>query len=204
MNILITAFDAFGNDKINPSELVLEKIPNKIDNKTIIKQILPTIAYKSIEIINNIIYSQKIDYILCLGLAKGIDNIRIERIAINLNDFRIEDNAKNKYIDKKIYENGNLAYMTNLPIKRICKSINDNNIKSTISLSAGSFVCNHIMYANLYNHPKIPSGFIHIPATKEIKNTKIYMELEQIVKAIILAIKEIDKEEISLDLGNIY
>lgn len=210
MKILVTAFDPFGNDNINPSELAIKKLPNTINNAQIIKQILPTIFKDSSIILEDVIKNTQPNIIINVGQAGGSNKISIERVAINIDDARIEDNSGSKPIDTTIRLDGDNAYFSTLPIKAILKSLQENNISSEISNSAGTFVCNHIMYESLYltKNSNTHSGFIHIPYIPEqtIDKPNVYsMKLDKIVEALIIIIKTAityyDKDDIKLSFG---
>ena len=140
MRLLITAFEPFGEDDINPTIEVLNLLPDQIGDITIIKAILPTVAYNSLNVINQLIESNEFDYIINLGQAGGSDSIRIERVAININDFSIPDNAGETFIDKTIFADGENAYFATIPIKALNKVLIENNLKSSISNTAGTYV----------------------------------------------------------------
>ncbi len=190
MKILLTGFDPFGEDIINPSYEAIKRIKdfNDID---IIKCELPTVRYESVERIKDIIEKEKdIDYIISFGQAGGRKAISLERVAINCDDYRIQDNRGNQPKDEKIIEDGPDAYFSNLPLRKIEKALNDKNIKVEISNSAGTFVCNHIFYSIRYlcetKYPYIKSGFIHVPYIEtQIKDEATpYMKLDDIILAI--------------------
>ena len=215
MKVLITGFEPFNNEKINPSQLAVEKFPNFVGNVEIIKLILPTVFYKSSKLLIETINKEQPNIIIHIGQAGGSKNIRIERVAINIDDARIADNENNKPIDEIIVSNGENAYFSSLPIKAILKNLKDNNINAEISNSAGTFVCNHIMYQSLHYtnnyQPSANSGFVHIPFIPEQIKDKLNtpaMDLDVIVKALTIIIKtSIDfycKSDISYSAGKIY
>ena len=164
--ILVTGFDPFGGEKINPALEVIKLLPKKIGENEIKILEIPTVYKKSIEKIDKEIESYNPDYILSIGQAGGRTDISIERIAINIDDFRIKDNEGNQPIDEKIYFDGDNAYFSTLPIKSIQSEITKNNIPASISNTAGTFVCNHIFYGVRYliekKYKDKKSGFIHI------------------------------------------
>lgn len=201
MKILVTGFDAFGDNSINPSSLILEHLPDTLSNHQIIKLQIPTIAFKSLDIIHDCILKEQPDFILSLGQASGRKDITVERIGINCDDYSICDNNNYQPTDMKIFNNGPDAYFSNLPVKEIIKNIQHLNIPCSISNSAGTFVCNHVLYGVRHlceiHFSNIKSGFIHIPCIPEQTedNSSIpSMESDIIVKAIICAIETILKE----------
>lgn len=209
MKILVSGFDPFGNDSINPALEIIKLLPEKIANHQIFVLEIPTVAYKSLEKIEEGIKKYEPDIILSIGQAEGRADITAEKIGINLNDFRIPDNEGVQIIDKKIFEDGADAYFTKLPVKKMVENIKKNKIPASVSLSAGSFICNHVLYGVSYliekKYPKIKNGFIHIPCLPEqgVDKKIPTMSIENILKGIISAIEVIDEKEIEAIGGNI-
>lgn len=199
VKILITAFDAFGQDSLNASFELLKALPNKINDKEIIKLQIPTIRYRSFETIQQFLKTEKVDYILALGQAGNTRHLRFEKVAINLDDFRIKDNANQQPIDEKIIEDGENAYFCSLPLKSYLSLLQEKNIPAQMSYSAGTFVCNHVMYQLLHHYPN--SGFIHVPQI-ESENT-IGLPLSIMVEGICTVIENIDMHEIQVVGGEI-
>ena len=196
MRVLITGFDKFGGESINPSSLCVNSLPNVIDNIEIKKITLPTVFKDSTRVLEENIDSFSPNIVICVGQAGGRSKITPERIAINIDDARIPDNIGNSPIDETIRKDGENAYFSTLPIKAIVDELNKNNIPSTISNTAGTFVCNHIMYESLYltstKYPNIKAGFIHIPYIEEQvlnKPNMPYMKKEDIIVSLELIIK---------------
>ncbi len=196
MKVLITGFDAFGGEPVNPAEEAVKKVSDRIQGAEIIKVIIPTVQTKSVQAIERAIEEHRPDIIISIGQAGGRFDITPERVAINIDDYRIKDNEGNQPIDAVIKEDGQAAYFSNLPIKAMVKHMNDNGVPATLSNTAGTFVCNHVMYGILYmidkKYPNIKGGFIHIPyMTSQVmdkKNTP-FMSLEEIVRGLELAIE---------------
>ncbi len=198
MKLLITGFDPFGGEKINPAWEAVNKLPENIDGMEIVKLQIPTVFKKSYEKLFANIEKEKPDFVLCIGQAGGIYDIAVERVAINIDDGRIPDNEGYQPIDTKIFEDGENAYFSSLPIKAIVEEIKKAEIPASISNSAGTYVCNHIMYSLLYyinkNNLKIKGGFIHVPYTiQQIMDKKEtpFMELKTITRGLETAIKAI-------------
>ena len=212
MRVLITGFDKFGGESINPSSLCVNSLSDVIDNIEIKKVTLPTVFKDSSRVLEENIKSFSPNIVICVGQAGGRSKITPERIAINIDDARIPDNIGNSTIDEAIRKDGENAYFSTLPIKAIVDELNKNNIPSAISNTAGTFVCNHIMYEALYLTSKkylnIKAGFIHIPYIEEqIKNKPNipYMKKEYIITALELIIKTAvnyyDKEDTKVTGG---
>lgn len=196
MKILLTGFDPFGGEKINPAQEAVSMVSDNINGAEVIKLIIPTVYEKSLKVIEEAIIKHKPDVVISIGQAGGRFDITPERVAININDFRIKDNEGNQPIDEAIREDGEAAYFSNLPVKAIVKHLNENGIPSTLSNTAGTFVCNHVMYGILYmidkKYPNIKGGFVHIPyITSQILDKKNvpFMSLNEIVKGIELILE---------------
>jgi len=210
--ILVTGFDPFGGEKINPALEVIKLLPKKINGNKIEIIEIPTVYKKSIEKIEEAIKNFNPDFILSIGQAGGRADISIERVAINIDDFRIKDNEGNQPIDEKIFSDGENSYFSTLPIKAIKKKILEKKIPVSISNTAGTFVCNHVFYGVRYllekKYSGKKSGFIHIPYLPEqvIDKTDVpSMNLNDILLAITTAIEAIfeNEEDIKISGGHI-
>ena len=212
MKVLITGFDPFGGEKINPAWEAVKGIKDTIEGAKIIKLEIPTVFNKSIEKVKEAMELEKPDIVLCIGQAGGRYDMTVERVAINVDDARIEDNEGNQPIDIPVFEDGENAYFSNLPIKAMVEEIKGQGIPASISNSAGTFVCNHIMYGVLYHinktYKNMRGGFIHVPFINEQvldKKNQPYMPVEHISKALEAAIKAavINNEDIKKSGGAI-
>ena len=206
MKFLITAFDPFGDQIINPSQEILRKIPDTVGAHEIIKLEIQTAYYESIVSVLKIIDKVKPDVVISLGQAGGRSSISIERIGLNLNDCTMPDNLGVCLTDTFSHNDGPLAYMATVPVKAIVSAIRENGIPCDISNTAGLFVCNHVMYNVLHyitkNNLPIRAGFIHIPYLPQQVITKYgvaSMNFDDIMSAIILAINT--TATISTDTG---
>lgn len=198
MKILITGFDPFGGENINPALEAVKKLPDTILNSEIIKLEIPTVFRKSLETIEENIINHKPDVVISVGQAGGRFGVTPERVAINIDDARIKDNEGNQPIDISIFEDGEAAYFSNLPIKAMVKEMMDNEIPASVSNTAGTFVCNHVMYGILYlidkKYPNIRGGFIHVPYIPSQVTTKPNMpsmSIDDISKGLELSLKAI-------------
>lgn len=196
MKLLLTAFSPFGGEKINPSLEAVKLVKDKILETDIIKLEVPTVFGKSIKIVVEAIEKEKPDYVLCIGQAGGRYGITPERVAINIDDARIPDNEGNQPIDKPIFADGESAYFSNLPVKAMVEEIRKEGLPANLSNSAGTYVCNHLMYGVLYTLSKkfkeVKGGFIHVPFIPEQtvdKPDKPSMSLTDIVRGLEAAIK---------------
>lgn len=213
LKVLITGFTPFGGEKINPAYEAVKGLADIINGAEIIKKEISTVFHKSIKELDTLIKSETPDIVICVGQAGGRFDITIERLAINIDDARIGDNEGNQPIDKKIYDDGENAYFSTLPIKAMVQTIRENGIPASISNSAGTFVCNHIMYGLLYSinnkYPHIRGGFIHVPySTGQVvsKTNTPSMNIEDITRALNAAIEAAleYKEDIKSAEGKIH
>lgn len=195
MKILVTGFDPFGSEKINPALEAVKRLPTQISGAKIITLEIPTVFNEVGPIIQQAIQTYQPDLVLNVGQAGGRFNITVEKVAINLADARIADNQGNQPLDKVIFDDGPTAYFTQLPVKAIVSALNENEIPAAVSYTAGTFVCNYVMYYVQHlistRYPKIKGGFIHvpyIPAQVVTKPNQPAMSLEDIVKGLELAI----------------
>ena len=211
MKIIVTGFDPFGGEKINPSIECVKALP-EIEGVELIRLELPTVFNESAKRLNEVINDVKPDAVLSVGQAGGRPGITMERIAINVDDARIPDNISQQPIDEAIQLDGEAAYFTTLPIKRIVKAIREAGILAEVSNSAGTFVCNHIMYQALFAATKadkpFKAGFMHIPFIPEQTTDKPSLPLEESTKAVQIAIETIrdyiNDEDIKVQEGAIF
>ena len=211
MKIIVTGFDPFGGETINPSIECVKALP-EIEGVELIRLELPTVFKESAKRLNEVINDVKPDAVLSVGQAGGRPGITMERIAINVDDARIPDNISQQPIDETIQIEGEAAYFTTLPIKRIVKAIREAGISAEVSNSAGTFVCNHIMYQSLFAATKadkpFKAGFMHIPFIPEQTTDKPSLPLEESTKALQIAIETIrdyiNDEDIKVQEGAIF
>ncbi|MFY9176431.1 MAG: pyroglutamyl-peptidase I [Caldicoprobacterales bacterium] len=199
MKVLITAFEPFGGEKVNPALEAMKLLPDRIGNLQILKLELPTVFDKSIEKVWQFIDNKNPDAVICLGQAGGRACISIERVAINIDDTEVADNEGNRPTDQPIFKDGENAYFSNLPIKKIVNTIKQMGIPAKVSNTAGTYVCNHVMYGVLYKIHKerlnTKAGFIHVPFIPEQvvdKPGRPSMSLENIVKVVEAACKALE------------
>lgn len=211
MKILVTGFDPFGGEPTNPAIEAVKRMDDEIEGAEIIKLEIPTVFHKAADVVEEKIKEVEPDVVLSVGQAGGRYGITVERVAINEDDARIEDNEGNQPIDVKIREDGAQAYFATLPIKAMVAEIKSENIPASVSNSAGTFVCNHIMYQDLYlaeKYGNIKAGFIHVPFLPEQvldKKDTASMSLDNIARGLNAAVRAIvkyaDKEDLNVTGG---
>lgn len=201
MKLLLTAFDPFGGEPINPALEAVKLVSDKVGGVNIVKLTVPTVFGKSVKTVAAAIEKEKPDAVLCIGQAGGRFDLTPERVAINCDDARIPDNEKNQPIDKTIFEDGESAYFSTLPVKAMVQYIRKEGLPASVSNTAGTFVCNHLMYGVLYtlakHYPKVRGGFMHVPfVPSQVVNRPSpapAMAINDIAKGIEAAIRAIEE-----------
>ena len=167
MKVLVTGFDPFGGEPINPAWEAVKAMKDTIAGAEIVKMQIPTVVGKSIEKIHQKMKELQPDLVISVGQAGGRFGVTPERVAINVTDARIPDTEGNQPIDEPIFPDGPAAYFSNLPVKAMVQAIKDAGYPSVLSNSAGTYICNHVMYGILYyiekEFPNVRGGFIHVP-----------------------------------------
>ena len=171
MKALVTGFDPFGGDAVNPSSLAVSRLKKKIGKVTVVTAVLPTSYAKSATVLREAIDKAKPDIVLCVGQAGGRTELCLERVGINVQDARIPDNDRNQPIDVPVLAEGPAAYFATLPIKACVAEMRKAGLPAAVSNTAGTFVCNHILYSLMdiiVRHPvRMRGGFLHIPYVPE-------------------------------------
>lgn len=192
--LLITGFAPFGGGDVNPSWMAVQALPACVGDFELYKMELPTIfADAAAQVIAR---ADEIgaDVVLSVGQAGGRDAVTPERIAVNIRDARIPDNAGNQPRGEFVAEDGPAAYFATVPVEKMAQAIRDRQIRATVSNSAGAFVCNDVMYSLLHRFAGTPvrAGFIHVPYIPEQGQPS--MPLEQTVAALTAAIEACSEE----------
>lgn len=209
MKILVTGFDPFGSDTINPSEEVIKCLPKFLGEAgeiEVIPLVIPTVVEKSLRVIREAIVAHSPAAVLSIGQAGGRTDITMERVGINTCDFRIPDNEGNQPVDTPAVADSPDAYLTTLPNKAVIRSLWDAGIPASLSNSAGTFVCNYICFAvaDLVKRefPGVLSGFMHIPYLPEQvaemqrsgRGGAASMSMDTLRKAVCVAVETIGRE----------
>jgi pyroglutamyl-peptidase len=187
--VLVTGFEPFNNAKLNPSEELVRSLKqDDVAGAQIITAVLPVVYTKAAEHLLALIEEHQPDAVISFGQAEGRKAITPERFAVNLDDASISDNSGSIRIDRIIQPEGETAYSSTLPVKELVASIKATGVTAAISLTAGTFVCNHIFYEmqHALRGKSILSGFVHVPLMTEQENDfpgLFTMEIEQMVLA---------------------
>ncbi len=191
--VLVTGFDPFGGDSVNPSWLVAQALHKRqFARRVVVAAQLPTEFVASAEMLRSLINRHQPEVVLCLGQAGGRAELSLERVAININDARIPDNVGAQPIDTPVVAGGPAAYFTKLPIKSTVQGMTSEGIAAQVSQTAGTFVCNHVFYTLMHELAQRPAlahttaGFIHLPWLPQQGSPS--MPLADMVRGIRLAI----------------
>ena len=200
MKILITGFEPFNGGIINPSEQIVYRLTAP-EGVTLIKKILPVEFKRTSVLLRELFQEYQPDIVLSLGQAGGRAEISVERVAVNIDSVKssngskmLPDNAGDIPVDESIEKDGAAAYFSTLPLWQLVEAVQEKGIVSAISNSAGTYVCNHVMYETLYQaavqYPKMKAGFIHVPflpeqiENREDKERLAAMPLDDMVTAL--------------------
>lgn len=197
MKILVTAFDAFGGEEINPTERALDRLPDNIGGAQLIKHLLPTVFGEALKQAVAAAEKEDVDAVVSLGQAGGRSHITPEWIGINVADASIPDNEGKQPSDKPVVDGGPAAYFSTLPVKAMVAAIQDAELPARVSTTAGTFVCNQLLYGLLHHFKdtQVKAGFIHVPFIKEqAKENSPMLELADVVRGVECAISAVAKD----------
>jgi pyroglutamyl-peptidase len=192
--ILLTGFDAFGGASLNPSWLAVKELHGRqILGHTVVAAQLPTVFDASLKTLNALLKQHQPALVICVGQAGGRKAISLERVAINVNDAPIADNAGGQPVDTPVKPGAPAAHFTSLPIKAMLTALQTEGIAVEVSQTAGTFVCNHVFYGLMHElatrralkHTR--GGFVHVPWLPEQGTPN--MPLDEIVRGLRLAVR---------------
>ncbi|WP_449544698.1 pyroglutamyl-peptidase I [Lelliottia amnigena] len=170
-HILVTGFEPFGGETVNPSWEVVKQLEGMtIDDCRVVTRQLPCVFGESLTVLNSAIDELNPTVVVAVGQAGGRVDITVERVGINVDDARIPDNRGQQPIDVAIVPDGPAAWFSSLPIKAMVAAMREKGIPASVSQTAGTFVCNHVMYGLLHKireQADVKGGFIHIPYLPE-------------------------------------
>ena len=171
--LLITGFQPFDGESVNPALEVAKGLQGKtINGYEVIAREIPVVRFEALKAVQTAIEELQPDAVITIGQAGGRPDITVERVGINIDDFRIPDNKGNQPIDEPVVAGGPVAYWATLLIKKMVANVKAQGIPASVSNSAGTYVCNHLLYGLLHylttqDKTAIPAGFIHIPYLPE-------------------------------------
>jgi len=167
-HVLLTGFDPFGGERENPSQQIARALHGKrIAGHRIVGTTLPTEFDRSLRVLDDLLRKYKPELVIAIGQAGGRDAISLERVAINLIDARIPDNAGAQPVDQPVIRNAPDAYFSTLPIKAMLQALTGAGIPAALSQTAGTFVCNQVFFGLAHRlarrKRRVPGGFVHVP-----------------------------------------
>ncbi|MEU9519532.1 pyroglutamyl-peptidase I [Streptomyces sp. NPDC048224] len=170
--VLVTGFAPFGGERVNPSwqaaSLVAAEPPAGL---TVTAAELPCVFGESLTVLRDAVRAEAPDLVLCLGQAGGRPGVTVERVAVNVDDARIPDNAGRQPIDEPVVPGGPAAYFSSLPVKACVAAMREAGVPAAVSNTAGTFVCNHVAYGLGHlvatEFPRLRGGFAHVPWAPE-------------------------------------
>lgn len=189
--LLITGFDPFGGERVNPSWEAVKQMPDTIGEYRLIKLQLPTVFGRAAELLLQTAEEVHPDAVLSVGQAGGRKGITPEVIGINLREARIPDNEGHQPVNVPVVPGGPAAYFSTLPVREMVAAMHKEQIPCSLSYSAGAFVCNDVLYSALHHFAGSPvrAGFVHVPFLPEqAKNGAPSLPLESIVRGLTLAV----------------
>jgi len=193
--ILLTAFEPFGGDAVNPSLLIARRLDGEtIAGARVVAVELPCVFHRALTALEEALERTRPALAVALGLAAGREGLSIERVAINVDDARISDNAGAQPVDEPIAAAGPAAWFSTLPIKAIATALNQAGVPASVSQTAGTFVCNHVFYGlqQRLAGTGVRSGFIHVPLLPEQAERypgKPVLALDEQVRGVRLALE---------------
>jgi len=171
LKIFVTGFSPFAGAKVNPAWEAVKRLPGEIAGADIVRLQIPVAFVRDGEVLRDAIRSYRPDAVLCVGQAGGRAEISVERIAVNLMDSAIPDNDGVQPADMPICPHGKSAYFSTLPVKTMVQNIRAHGIPASVSNTAGTYVCNDVMYRLLFmaqnEFSGLRGGFIHVPFLPE-------------------------------------
>ncbi|MFH0900751.1 MAG: pyroglutamyl-peptidase I [Pseudomonadota bacterium] len=170
--VLVTGFDPFGGDSVNPSWEAVRRLRGwTCELRPVIARRLPVVFGEATRVLEKAVRALDPELVVCLGMAQGIPHLALERVALNLLDARIPDNAGEQPIDQPSIPGAPAAYFTGLPVKPMLDALLEAGIPAALSHSAGTFVCNHVFFALMHQiaveNRTCRGGFVHVPILPE-------------------------------------
>ena len=190
--LLITGFDPFGGQHVNPSWEAVRRLPNEIGDYTLTKLRIPTVFGAAAQAVLETAQSVQPDVILSIGQAGGRSAVTPEVVGLNLREAGIPDNAGNQPSARPVVEGAPAAYFATVPVREMVRAINAAGLPGALSYSAGVYVCNDVLYTLLHHFDGTPTrvGFIHVPFLPEqAQNGQLSLTLNQMTRALECAIQ---------------
>ncbi|MBF0698839.1 pyroglutamyl-peptidase I [Streptococcus danieliae] len=202
MKILVTAFEPFNGEAMNPALEVVKRLPDQILGHELVWRVLPTAFGGARAELESVLGELEPDLVLCLGQAGGRKGLTLERVAINVMDAPIPDNAGEQPIDDPVRAEGPAAYFSTLPLKALLAGMQERGQEIRLSNTAGTFVCNQVLYEVLHwasqHRPALRAGFLHLPYLPEQVENKpgvASLSLEQMLEGVLVLLELLVEHE---------
>src|SRR5882672_6633779 len=167
MKALVTGFEPFGGESVNPALEAVLRLPLVLDALEIATAPLPSVFGRALVALEDALVTTRPDIVLCVGQAGGRAELSLERVAINVDDARIPDNDGQQPFGRPVVAGGPAAYFATLPIKAAAGALREAGLPAVVSNTAGTFVCNHVFYGLMHvaatRRPDLRGGFLHVP-----------------------------------------
>ncbi len=167
MKALVTGFEPFGGESVNASLEAVRQLPAKIGTLEIVTTALPTSYARSLPMLEQAIAREKPQIVLCVGQAGERPALCLERVAVNVQDAEIADNDGARPVDRPVVAGGPAAYLATLPVRAAVAGLRAEELPAQLSMSAGTFVCNHVFYGLMHlaatGKQRFRAGFLHVP-----------------------------------------
>lgn len=183
--VLVTGFEPFGGSSVNASAEAVGLLPDRIGEVEVVRAVLPCVFGEAPARLAELIEETAPDLVVAVGEAGGRTSVDLERIAVNLDDARIPDNAGARPIDRPVVEGAPLAYASGLPVKACAAAIDAAGIPGGVSNTAGSFVCNHVFFALMHlldAHAGRRGGFVHVPTLDRLPAAEAAAALVAVIR----------------------
>jgi pyroglutamyl-peptidase len=188
VDVVLAGFEPFGGESTNPSWEAVKLV--EPSGYSLARVELPCTFGGSLAVLEAVLLEHRPSVVICVGQAGGRAEVTPERVAINLNDARIPDNAGNQPVDTPVIPDAPAAYFSTLPVKAAVAAVRSAGIPAALSHSAGTFVCNHVFYGLMHltatKYPNLRAGFVHVPYSPPQSNTAPTLPLPQTAKALSL------------------
>lgn len=192
--ILLTGFEAFGGQSLNPSWLAVKELHGRqVLRHMVVAAQLPTVFDASLRELRALLQQHQPALVICVGQAGGRAKLSLERVAINVNDAPMADNAGAQPVDTPVEADAPAAYFTTLPVKAMLAALRKDGLEAEVSQTAGTFVCNHVFYGLMHALATQPEpgrargGFVHVPWLPEQGTPS--MPLDDMVRGLLTAVR---------------
>ncbi|MBC6457638.1 pyroglutamyl-peptidase I [Actinomadura sp. HBU206391] len=170
--VLLTGFEPFGDSTVNPSwQAVRLAAATPPEGVSLTTAVLPVVFHDANERLRAAVEESGAEVVVCVGQAGGRAGVTVERVAINLDDARIPDNAGGQPLDEPVVAGGPAAYFATLPVKACVAAVRAAGLPASVSHTAGTYLCNHVFYGLMHlietERPHVRGGFVHVPYAPE-------------------------------------